>query len=37
MTFPLTLRSALATATALCVAGTAWAQETHPETGEPLA
>ena len=32
-----TLRATLAAATALSVAGTAWAQGTHPETGEALA
>ena len=37
MTFPLTRRATLAAATALCAAGGAWAQETHPETDEPLA
>ena len=32
-----TRRAALAAATALSLTGAAWAQETHPETGEPLA
>jgi oligopeptide transport system substrate-binding protein len=33
----LTRHAALASATALCLTGAAWAQETHPETGETLA
>ena len=37
MLVSLTLRTALAGATTLALAGAAFAQETHPETGEPLA